>query len=401
MAAPIDGHPPDLLNSPAHPPRRRERQPLGLVLFVVGLCVVFLAAIGTLALAPRDHPAADRPAPAVVEPDDDPGDPTGPVPTRSGRVAPDNSRQTTGPRTDITGWPGPDTTGVRPGTVLRPMAGTTITVPGTVLEGVDISGCVMVKADDVTIRNSRIRGACSVGTVRTDIDGRTRNTVLEYVEVDGQRRAPTWPLIVGSNYTCHRCDLHGGGSQLHFTDNVTVTESWLHDPYEAGSSHNSAMASHGGGNNVIRGNTLDCGTTGNCSAALALYGNFGPIHDVLVEGNLFSGGSYCLYAGSLPTKPFPVATNVRILGNAFARTPYAKCGHYGPATSWTRESNEWRGNYWNEPGRPEVVDPVTEAEQRAARKRPRALAVAAPGTTSRTVRYGRGTSLNAATVRSA
>ncbi len=348
----------ELLNEDTH--QVTPRRPLWFVLVMIGLVLGAVAVLGGFSLVPDPEPAGHERPLAGAQPSD-----AGPVPTKVHRPADPDAQRTTGTRTDTTGWPGPSNTGVPAGRALTPMGGMSITRDGTVIDGADITGCVTVKASNVTIRNSRIRGACAVGTVRTDLYGLTLNTRLENVEVDGQRRAPTWPLIVGSNFTCLRCNLHSGGSQLHFTDNVTVLSSWLHDPYQAGTSQNSAMASHGGGGSVIRGNTLDCGTAENCSAALALYGNFGPIHDVLIEGNLLSGGAYCMYAGSLPTRPFPVATNVRVVGNAFARAPYARCGFNGAATAWVRDGgNEWRGNYWNEPGRPPVPDPVAEAAQR-------------------------------------
>src|SRR5438067_2967421 len=58
----------------------------------------------------------------------------------------------------------------------------TITQPGTVVDGIDLRGSIKIKASNVTVRRSRIRGAYGVGTGdHTPYS----NILIEDVELDG------------------------------------------------------------------------------------------------------------------------------------------------------------------------------------------------------------------------
>ncbi len=61
-------------------------------------------------------------------------------------------------------WPGPANTGVPVGTVLTPYTGPcTITVANTVIDSKIISCELLIRADNVTIRNSHINGGAIHG----------------------------------------------------------------------------------------------------------------------------------------------------------------------------------------------------------------------------------------------
>ena len=62
------------------------------------------------------------------------------------------------PATPTGSWPSAASTGVPPGVALRPSGPIIASTPGQVIDGLDISGAVVVKAPGVIIRNSRIHG---------------------------------------------------------------------------------------------------------------------------------------------------------------------------------------------------------------------------------------------------
>jgi hypothetical protein len=238
----------------------------------------------------------------------------------------------------------------------------TITTPGTVIDGLDVSGCIIVRTNNVTIRNTRVRqnGLCWGGAIDTEY-GPYSNILIQDVEVDGQRQNANAPLVGSGGYTCIRCNVHDGGQGFHLTNNVVVVDSYVHDLYGSGSSHNDAVLSNGGEHFLVSHNTLICdvgfpgnaSTGGGCTGAFNLFGDFGQIDDVAADNNLFRGGSYCVYAGSGFGKPYPNSTHVRITNNKFVRTnPYwNQCGQYGPYTGYAPNTgNVWSGNTWMDTG---------------------------------------------------
>ena len=70
--------------------------------------------------------------------------------------------------------------------------------------------------------------------------------------------------------------------------------------------------------------------------------------NVLVEGNLLNGGSYCTYGGG------DGSTNVRYINNKFGRTVYDNCGRHGPVAAWNASGpgNQWTNNTWADTNKP-------------------------------------------------
>lgn len=269
-----------------------------------------------------------------------------PTTTTTAPPAPTTTTTTPPPPAPSGTFPGPGNTGVPAGTVLRPSGGFTVTTPGAVVENLDVTGCILVRANNVTIRNTRVRGSCWAGAIDTDY-GAYSGILIHDVEIDGRNENAGAALLGNSGFTCRRCNIHHGGGGVRMTSDVVLEDSWIHDIYGAGDTHNSGVGSNGGRNFVVRNNNIDCSTLPNCSGALVLYGDFNPVQDVLVENNLFNGGGFCVYGGSVPGKPYPVASNTRFLNNAFGRSAFQDCGYYGPYTSWSNANgNVWSGNHW-------------------------------------------------------
>ncbi|MBJ6763777.1 hypothetical protein JGU66_23645 [Myxococcaceae bacterium JPH2] len=251
-------------------------------------------------------------------------------------------------------WPGPTNTGVPVGNPLQSVPAMTIRVPGTIIEDVEVTGCIQVQANDVIIRRTRIiaNERCGIYTGFGEYTG----LLIEDVEVDGSQAPSDGQVLVGSSgYTCRRCNLHHGRTGFGLSSNVVVEDSYVHDAQSLSpETHKSAASGHGGGNVVLRHNRMEC-VANACSSAVSLYGNFAPIDNVLIEGNqLATTGSYCTYGGSLSNKPFPQGSNVRYLDNHFMTTYHPDCGIYGTVAGFEEDvrGNLWQGNVWDDSAEP-------------------------------------------------
>lgn len=246
-------------------------------------------------------------------------------------------------------WPGPDSTGVPPGTRLTASGPLLVTKPYAVIEDLLIRGGVIVRAPGVVIRRCRI-----VGGVIDNGDDPSSNygTLIEDVEIDGTGLldAARRPGIGYSGFRVVRVDIHHVGVGVNANGNNIVKDSWIHDLVVegdpgSGGTHNEPILSNGGTNMTFVGNRLDAGTQPNMTGALVLLGDFAQIRDVLVQSNLLEGGGYSLYAGSELSKPYPYAADTRILQNVMS-TRYSQVGGtWGPATAFrSGNGNEWSGN---------------------------------------------------------
>jgi len=129
---------------------------------------------------------------------------------------------------------GAGSVGVPAGTALTVHDGDlTITTPGTVIDGLDVRGFVRVKAANVVIRNSIIRGPATpltspMSLVQSDA-GPGTNLLIEDSEIYAQAPSRFVDGIVGMGFTLRRVDIHTVIDQVKIIgDNVTVDGSYLH-----------------------------------------------------------------------------------------------------------------------------------------------------------------------------
>lgn len=275
---------------------------------------------------------------------------------------------TTDPTVDPTGracpafpaFPDASCTGVPAGVTLHACNGE-ITTAGAKLDSCLFTGGVTIAAANVEITRSKVLGMVGAD-YRTNWN--LSGLKLTDVEIDGSGyvTANGEAAIGYDNYSCLRCNVHHTGRGFNFANGVTIQDSWSHDFWAAPGAHQSAAGSNGGAGNRIIHNRLDCSDvntpTGGagCSGALVLYGDFDPVNDVVIQNNLFDGGSYCLYPGADSVgKPYPNGTNIRVLDNRFGRKYPSepaggqdhRCGYYGPVQSWKANTgNVWSGNAW-------------------------------------------------------
>jgi len=249
--------------------------------------------------------------------------------------------ETTTPPTTTT-YPGASTTGVPPSTVLTAYTGpTTITTAGTVIDSKTITSVLNIKANDVTIKNSRI----AVGNASFILLNDSGNTglMLQDTEIDGLSTVTDGAAIGGRNYTALRCNIHGTGDGVKLGDNVTIQDSWIHDLYGGNDSHNDGMQCSDGTNIRVLHNTITPVYSG-ATSCIIIKADFGPISDLIFDGNFLGGGGWCVYGGD-GFSGLPDATGVKITNNKFTTAYFSNGGAFGPITN-TGAGVTVSGNTW-------------------------------------------------------
>jgi hypothetical protein len=212
-----------------------------------------------------------------------------------------------------------------------------LTTDNATYSGFDVRGNVQVRARNVTIKDSIIRGS------RTSC---TKNSALLFVNVAANPRAslrvsnteiaPTYPsaCIDGmwlTNTVADRVNVHGTNDGIKAFDDVTITNSWIHDldhspvdpNQDGGPSHNDAIQSYAGNRNVtIRGNALDL--TDRDNAAIMINQMPGrPVSNLVIADNRIRGGQVNInLASGYPTTGELMDGGVAITGNVFGSSEF-------------------------------------------------------------------------------
>ncbi|MGE0200773.1 MAG: right-handed parallel beta-helix repeat-containing protein [Candidatus Melainabacteria bacterium] len=220
-------------------------------------------------------------------------------------------------------FPGAASVGV-PATMLNsltPGGSMVITKAGTVIDAMDIKGSIIIKADNVTIRNSRV-SSNDFWTIR--IEEGYKGAVIENTEVIGGRDA----AIGGANWTGRNLNIHGSVDGVKADGNVLIENSWIHDLAEGPDTHNDGVQIMGGDNITIRGTRIE----GASNAAVFMKGEGGAvIHNVTLEGNHFIGGGWTVYDQGI--------------GNVIKNNVFEDSG-YGPI-SYDGTNTVFSGNTYN------------------------------------------------------
>ncbi|MEO1060903.1 MAG: hypothetical protein AAFZ07_05755 [Actinomycetota bacterium] len=220
--------------------------------------------------------------------------------------------------------------GVTNAGALQRSGSVSVTRDGAVVENLDINGSITVRANNVTIRNVRVRGNSS-HLIRNE----GQNLVIEDTTLIGER--PCSAGIGFSNFTARRVDISGCADGMKANGNVLVENSYIHDLRKWSGTHNDGIQSTGGSNIVIRNNVIE-GANRSSVSAIKLTSENRHLSDVVVQGNRLSGGNYTLYLTNKPGQRAP--TDVQIIDNVFVDGT-AKWGWRLVDSS---PSQTWRGN---------------------------------------------------------
>jgi hypothetical protein len=213
--------------------------------------------------------------------------------------------------------PGPGNTGVRDVTRLIPSGSIKVETPGELVENLDIDGEITILADNVTIRNVRIKSG-DYYPIRY-FDNNNVGLVVEDCEIEGTSDDVTAGISF-ANYTARRVNVHGTADGFKADENVLIEDSWIHDLRNAPEQHNDGVQSTGGKGVTLRHNSI----SGASNACVQTGDEGAATEDLTVECNWLSGGGYTLnIRGTGETRP----KNTKILYNRFTRD-----AEYGP---WT------------------------------------------------------------------
>jgi hypothetical protein len=245
--------------------------------------------------------------------------------------------------------PGAANTGVPAGTpTLTRHGALTITKSG-VYDHMDVHGFVTIKASNVTIKRSILRGgvATSGNPGLVSVSSTATNFVLEDSALVPEHPSVAIDGIRGANYTLLRVDIHGtvDGAKI-IGNNVTIANSWIHgtvayahDPYQSnGPSHNDAIQVLGGHNIHITGNTI----AGGSNSGVQVTQGSGSVANFGFTGNWADGGACTV---NLADKPLATMSSLNISNNVFGHTStYKNCAIvYSTGVSMTHTGNYWAG----------------------------------------------------------
>jgi hypothetical protein len=234
-------------------------------------------------------------------------------------------------------------TGVPSGTQLTTHSGDLVVrTAGQVVDGVRVTGAVDVRAHDVVIRNSEIRGR-----ITNDFGGTRYRFTIEDSLVGSTTGCSSWGngAVGVSDYTARRVRIAGfpdgfrvAGSRVHIEDSFVTLCSANPDD------HSDGIQAYGAANGtdiVIRHNTIDQRSVTNGAATSPIFiPNDGERQGnqnltVTVTDNLIAGGGYSLRIfGNLPFSA-PAVTGNKIVDGSWV---------YGPVDLACERIGTWSGN---------------------------------------------------------
>lgn len=261
------------------------------------------------------------------------------------------------PTASAPAFPSADTTGVPPGTRLTPYSGDLgVGTPGAVVEGMQVTGRIIVTAPDVTIRRTKVvpvgparyssAEGCSCGIMQQPS---ARNLVVEDTEIAASVAKPTEHGITGwgEGLTVRRVNVHGVEKGVIISTGARVSDSFVHGLMGFGRDPGGVVTAGGDADVEIRHNTI-LNPTPN-GAAILFFDDLGPMVNIRIEGNLLAGGAHAFFAGVAEG-----SFDMRSIGNRFSRQFFPGSGAYGPIEEWNSAAtgNLWRDNVWHDTGEP-------------------------------------------------
>jgi hypothetical protein len=216
-----------------------------------------------------------------------------------------------------------------------------------VLQNQSRSGCVIVNADNVTIRNYEIRN-CRGWSIN-QIDSGDTGLLVEDVLIECSHSTGD-AGITNQNYIFRRNEVLGCENLVWCTRNCVIEGNYLHDPipYDPVTDpHTDSIQTPAGGGDIrvvhnrVYGGFLNQSNFGNSAAT---FPHTAGVTNVLVHDNIFAGGGYTLYCPGNDG-------GFTWTSNRFSRTLVSTVGGFGPiySTCWQHTHS---GNVYHETGAP-------------------------------------------------
>jgi len=250
------------------------------------------------------------------------------------------------------GKPGPANTGVPPGTSLRVVNGDqTFSTTGQVISGLDVHGKVRITADNVTLKDSIVRGPSGGGCGNgAGIQVEGKNDLVEDTEVALSNPTACLDGVWASNATLLRLNVHNSVDGLKLESDARLAASWVHDLHwfasdpnqGGGATHNDAVQILDGASIRLDGNNLDSSALAQANSALQVTQDFGPVTGLVVTGNWMDGGGCSMNLAHKTLSSLTVTAN----GNRFGHHTSFNC----PILLSTKTTLLGSGNVWDDTG---------------------------------------------------
>ncbi len=275
------------------------------------------------------------------------------------------------------GWPSARTTGPRagrcPGDQLRtrgrdPQRVIRITRANAVLSCQRISGCLVVEAPGVQLRDLAIR--CTSGRQGEDANGTAvidvrpgASATVNRVATNGMRGVHSCVWHQGSRLRVRALDCRGVNDGIFAWsdddrrgqgDDFTIRDSYFHDfTIRTANGHVDGFQTEGAAHGRIVHNTwlITTDDDNEATSAIAIWNGRRTSTDILVARNLIAGGGFAVYAQDMsPSEANPAGgysvTDVRFVDNVFSKRLFGCVGRYGvwfargrPTDGWQRDGN--------------------------------------------------------------
>jgi hypothetical protein len=224
----------------------------------------------------------------------------------------------------------------------------TVTKAGTVIDGLDVRGMIRIKAPNVTIKNSIVRGkALSGNNAMISNYGNGYAFTVQNSELKASNPSVWINGILGSNFTVRDVKIHDVVDAIHITgSNVTVERSWLYDNlhyakdpnHGNGPSHDDSIQVQAGNNIKIVDNVI----TGPHNAVMQITQDTGKVSNVTFEGNAVDNGFCSINVAEKSRGPI---VGLKITNNRFGlNTGHPRCAVVAPSSTKITLDNNWFEN---------------------------------------------------------
>jgi hypothetical protein len=276
------------------------------------------------------------------------------------------------------GYPDPTNTGVPAGVPLTPSGSLTITRPGTVVSGLQVTGTIAVAASNVTIENTRViqNQTCGptdpCGNSAIEVRSGLTGVVIRNVETASVPGDTCEHDIrnTGSSVTIEGAYMHGCDSNVYGAGPTVLKNSFGVTKIEMSEDHIENIYFDETAFTAIHDTLLNP-----VEQTAVIFGNSGGGNDVTnctnqltVLESLLAGGGYSIYPCAHAAQAGSSYLNVQ--GNHFARcaTPegyeprsgghpctggqdssgyFPNSGYFGVADDYFPGTGTWRGNVWD------------------------------------------------------
>lgn len=290
---------------------------------------------GTPSLTPSNSPSSSASASPSTTPTSSPSaspstSTSSPTPTPSGSPSLKNCQADPA----SCGFPSASTTG--PSSPLTPSSRTDYATANERITNTQINGCAVVRAPGVTFVNVLFNAAGCFWGVQSLSSG------LSIVDSEITCGGANGTGIGSAGFSLLRVDIHNCENGLDVGNNASLVDSWIHDMETDGGAHtDGAQIGQGSTNLLFRHNTIMMATPGATSAIISWDEGGVQQQQVVIDGNLLSGGTFTTYC------PRQGVSDTRIINNRYGTHEFG----YSDSCIGTHVS-QWSGNVIDATGLP-------------------------------------------------